>query len=101
MSNKNNQQPQKVAQQPQQKKPVVTVFVGTLHQKRIAPANVNRFIRDANVRISNELRKPVMIVMHNHQTSTVFAQVGNNLIADIVTPAERDLVHHILFEMLA
>lgn len=103
MSNK--QQPQQVAkqqkhQQPPQKKSVV-VFVGTLHQKRIAPPMVNRFIFDANVRISNDIRKSVMIVMHDQPLTSIFAQVGDNLIATEVSPAERDVIHHILFDMLA
>ena len=99
------QQPQQVAkqqkhQQPQQKKSVVMVFVGTLHQRKIPPPLINRFIFDANVRISNEIRKPCMIIMHDQPLTSIFAQVGSDLISTAVSPAERDVVHHILFDML-
>lgn len=98
MSNdKKNQQGQG---KPQQKTTVV-VFVGRRHQMRVAPEKVNRFVYDANVRISHEIRKPVMIVMHDQDITSVFAQIGNNLIADAVSPAERDVIHQILFDMLA
>lgn len=98
MSNdKKNQQGQS---KPQQKTTVV-VFVGRRHQLRVAPEKVNRFVYDANVRISHEIRKPVMIVMHDQDVTSIFAQVGNNLIADAVSPAERDVVHQVLFDMLA
>lgn len=98
--NQNNQKPQQGNQKPQQK-PTVMVFVGRNHMRKVAPPQINRFVYDASNRISHEIRRPVMIVIHDQDVTSVFAQVGNNLIADAVAPAERDVIHQTLFDMLA